>query len=94
MSSRDPREVDLGAAASLLHEVAEGLQAACAYLEAARRIDANGNADGDVLQKASSELARVRRAYFRLRESLLARAGADRRRAKTTGVSSGLVEER
>ncbi len=59
----------------LLRELADGLQAACAHLEEAQRMNINGSVDPDLLNPTADQLARVGRIYSRLRASLTAADG-------------------
>jgi hypothetical protein len=74
MVSGDPFETNNQLMIELLHEVAEGLQAVSVYLAAARAGKPSGS-NPDLIEKAEDQLERVRRAYARLRRSLIADPG-------------------
>lgn len=58
-----------------LHELAEGLQAATNYIEAALSAETDAGADPELLDKAARQLARAKEAYSRLHGCLVRAAG-------------------
>ena len=74
---------------TLLHELAESLQAACSHVDVARRIRTDVDAvdpqiNGDPLDLAAGQLARAMSAYFHLHSLLLPQS--DEEIAKHTGT--------
>jgi hypothetical protein len=76
----------------LLHEVAEGMQAASNYIAAARDTAPNGAPDPALVTKAADQLARATEAFQRARTTLERASSEPARQAPRValGESSGL----